>query len=374
MHAELLGVALTAGAAWRLLPGYSSRLANVEAALADGAPLRGWVDRSGPLYAARDREALPHGMAASARRADARWDLARPLVRGLGKLPWVEAVAVVGALGRGSLHDVSAAADLVVIAEGGRTRLARAAIDAYRRGRRASAGLFRVVAVLDADALSLPEPSADEVLGWTSLRPVTHPDGWRAFVDSNPWLGRAYPNWSLDGPELPDRSAGARLDGKLAAVRRTLVSSSPDAALLGGADRKGRLPRLEERFERRLRARATPGIRAALTPDLADRYSVRWAELATWEVDEPAVPEPPRSARPAVEPSPSPRPEPEPPAEPSDAQTPEPAELPLRPRARRSRPARGAGRRSSAAGTTGQRGRGARRKRRRKPSDGGEPQ
>lgn len=359
VHAELLGSALSAARLWRGLPGYSTHLPNVEAALADGAPLRGWVARHGELFAAIDRSAVAHGMAAASRRADARWDLVRPVVRGVAKLPWIEAVGCVGHIGRGSLDDVQAPCLLVLIAEGGRTRLAARAIDAWRRGRRAQAELFEVVEVIDSDELVQPTPSSSVALAWTSLRPVSNPAGWQSFVDANPWLATSFPCWTLGAPEHPDRSvADRRLDGRFAAARRALVAGRADGALLGDAERRGRLRGLEDRFERRLGRRRVPGIASVVPAALADRFSVRWAELASWEVAGPAIPEPPRRA--VAEPTPAVQEQTSP--APRSGADPEPPSAPIRPRTHRTRPARDAGERSAAAGTIGQRSRGAGRK------------
>jgi len=278
VHAELLGTALDVRLLWRTLPHYETSLANVEAALAEGAALHGWVREVGGLFACLDREHIPHGMVGARRRAEGRWARVAPFLRGLGKLPYVESVAVVGSGAWGVLDDVVRPLELAVIAEPGRVALARAALAAWRRARGEIGAQLRISVVLDEADLGLPDPGLPLALAFLPLSPVVDAVGWTAWRAANPWLASTFPNWDPSAAELPDHVLSERRDGRLAALRRR-------------ASR--RLRRVEDVLQDRVPGR-DPGLATVVPPEFEALFAARWADLASWEVAEPVIPEPPR--------------------------------------------------------------------------------
>lgn len=299
LHAELVGAAVPAEFIWRTLPGYETHLSNVEAALADGLPLRGWLTHKGGLFSCRDRAELPRGVSAARRRGEARWQEVRALVVGLGKLPWVEAVAVVGPMAWGLLPSICDPCPVAIIAEGGRTDLARAAVSARLSAAGEAGEAVELAHTFDGDDLvhAELEPAAGLVLA--TLRPVTNLDAWTALRQANPWLAGQYPNARLDAPELPDLLAGDRVDGKLAALRRRLVGRRDAGAVLGeDGRRRGPLRWIEAGLDRALKPRREIGVEALLGADFGRRFEQRWSELSEWVMqDEPGSEPEPADAR-----------------------------------------------------------------------------
>ncbi len=365
--AEASGMrSLTAEAIWRTLPGYETHLANVEAALAEGAPLRRWVVASHLRFGLADATAGPAPRGYEA-------------LRGLCKLPWLEAVAVGGTPALGRAGDGST--KLVVVAEGGRGPLAAWAIQQWLN---AKPEWPVALTVLDADSLQLPAGDALDALAIATLRPLMNPDAFAALRDANPWVAAALPNRPEQG--WADRMAagfGDRFDGKLAALRRGLVSGDGGSLLRSAGRRGSKRNRIEAALQRRL---ATPSS-ALPTADRA-RFEARLAELRARMIEEAiveaAADEPPPAAEP-VETAPKvrvdaapdapvqaaleavePAPEATEPAVEAAGEPAEPTALPREPRVStrvrgpNRRPLRA--RRSGAASETGQRARGSRRR------------
>ncbi len=360
LHAELAGAAVPADFIWRTLPGYETHLANVEAAVSEGLPLRGWLTERGGLFCCRDRAELPRGVSAARLRGEARWQEVRALVKGLGKLPWVEAVAVVGPMAWGLLPSICDPCPVAIIAEGGRADLARATVGARLAAAGEDGETVTLAHTFDGDALAFDEPEMGAALVLATARPVTNVPAWVALWEANPWLARRFPNARLDAPELPDLRAGDRLDGKLAALRRRLVARAGAGPVLGDEDRRrGPWRWVEARLDRALKPGLEVGVEALLGADFGLRFDERWSELSRWEVEDApgSEPEPVEEAAPVT-----PRVEEAAPVEPT---VPEPSRgerrsLLLRPptRPRRSRaPKRRSARqrRSPAASQTGQR-------------------
>lgn len=309
LRAELVGAPLTVASIWRSLPRYTTSLPNVRAALEDGAPLRNWVARDKDHHVIVGREDLLRGMARRQGAADARWrELEKPL-RGLSKLPWVEAVGITGTMALGLLDADDAPCPIVVIAEGGRVPLARAAVRAWRRAAGLKAAI-RIAAVLDGDDLALPE--GDETAAWwlLSVRPVTNEQAFERLFDANPWARAAFPNCDARSTGgVPEFFVGARIDGKLAALRRAAVARGDDGVLLTSAQRSAGW---EEPLQDLVKSRpmAAPCrewgddlLAAAGLEDGDARVAAREAELATWtfgEDDESEAPEAEAEEEPAA--------------------------------------------------------------------------
>jgi hypothetical protein len=281
--AETLGLPQDCATLHRLLPRYRTHSRNVTSALSEGRPLRHWLLSSGPYFVLRDRANSAVVVSAGRRRARAAWAERSGAVRGLSKLPWVEAVAAVGPFAQGFLPTIDAPLDLVVIAEGGRADLARRALGIFRRARRMGDTGLRILAVLDADHLSLSPSSSVDALLWASLQPVVGAPGWEEFRSANPWLQQRFPNHYAVQPDVPALVSERRLEGRLAGLRRArLVAPSEDSLLRSELRRGGLLGRLEERASGRLGSGSDLGVLQALSPSAEADYEARLESVRTW--------------------------------------------------------------------------------------------
>jgi len=289
--AEAIGLPQDSATLHRLLPSYRTHEGNVAAALAEGRPLRRWLVAAGPYYVLRDRADSAVVVSAGKRRAKAAWLARSGLVRGLSKLPWIEAVAAVGPFAQGYLPTIDVPLDLVVLAEGGRTDLARRALGLYRRARRSAENGLRILEVLDSDALNLTPSGPVDALLWASLQPVVGAAAWEEFRAANPWLAQRFPNSYSVEMDVPGLVSSQRLDGRLAGLRRRRVGDSSGQQLLRSERRRGGLlGRLEERASGRLDAGGDAGILSALAPLAVADFDARIEAVREWafETAEPA--------------------------------------------------------------------------------------
>lgn len=324
--AECIDAPLSRASIWRTLPGYRTALPNVRAALMPGAPLRHFVVEAKDRFVLQDRAEVLRQMAVRQGRADQRWRDGKRLLRGVCKLPWIEAVGIGGRMAWGVLED-GEALDLVVIAEGGRVPLARAALRAWRKAA-GQKDTIRIAAVLDADDLALP--AGDQHAAWwlLSVRPVSNEPAFHRLWSANPWAGEQFPNFDTEVTGgLPEYGLADRIDGKLAVLRRAAVASDDDGVLLTSAGRRatGAEDALQGLVSSRPIARAcnewvddsgvdvTRGLKLG---DLPADFDRRWRAVATWTFGEPA---PEVAPEPVVEPEPAPEPAPEPVAAPEPA-------------------------------------------------------
>ncbi len=237
-QAELIGAPLTVASLWRSLPGYKTALRNVRAALEPGQPLSRFVVSEKEHYVLRGRQDLLQGMATRQGWADKRWRDLKGALRGLGKVPWVEALGVTGPMAWGLLPSTDASCELVVIAEGGRAALARAAVRAWRKAAGKKVDI-RIAAVLDADSLALAEGTATEAWWLLAVRPVVNEVAFARLREANDWARTRFPNFDVDDAGgLPEYFLGDRVDGKLAALRRATVATDDDGVLLRSAGRR----------------------------------------------------------------------------------------------------------------------------------------
>jgi len=237
-QAELIGAPLSVASVWRSMAGYTTSLPNVRAALEEGQPLRSFVAGDKDFFVLAGRDDLLRGMATRQGRSDERWRDLEGSLRGLGKLPWVEAVGVTGTMAWGLLDGDEVPCELVIIAEGGRVPLARAAVRAWRRAARLK-DVLRIAAVLDADDLALTPAGATAAWWLLAVRPVVNEHAFARLLAANPWAGTQFPNFSSDASGgMPEYFLGDRVDGKLAAARRAAVATEDDGVLLLSGGRK----------------------------------------------------------------------------------------------------------------------------------------
>ncbi|MEE2829253.1 MAG: hypothetical protein VX498_08695 [Myxococcota bacterium] len=294
--AEVLGLPRDVEDLHRFLPGYHTHQRNVAAALAPGRGLSNWLVRSGPYFLMRDRADSAVGVRAGSHRAASDWEDCAGLLRGMAKLPWIEAVAAIGPFAQGYQPTIGRSLDLVVIAEGGRADLARGALAAFRR---AHAGLgllgkprpkqpLRVVRVLDADQLELVQPDATESTLWASLNPLIGLAAWEHFFASNSWIRDRFPNWSVRDVGVPRPVSERRLDGRLARIRRGRVSLPGNLGNLLRSEgrREGLLTQVEDRVSSRAIVGSDLGLRAVLDGLEATVYGDRLEGIKTWAFDE----------------------------------------------------------------------------------------
>lgn len=305
-QAELIDAPLTVASLWRSLPGYTTSLPNLRAALADGAPLRNYVARDKDCFALQGRDDLLQSMGARQGASDARWRELKDVLRGLGKLPWVEAVGITGTMAWGLLDEERLPCELVIIAEGGRAPLARASVRVWRKAARLTTKV-RIAAVLDADHLAVPATGPTAAWWLLAVRPVVNAAAFQRLWAANQWAGTLFPNFDVDSTGgQPQYFLGERVDGKLAAVRRAAVTSADDGVLLGAAGRK------DAAWESALLG-VVEGMRIAqpcrewgvgaetdvlVGTSLVDgdaRLAGRMRELASWTFEDATPPEPEES-------------------------------------------------------------------------------
>lgn len=289
---DVLNVPLALPAIWRLLPRYGTRLSNVRDALADGGALDGWVDEKLGYYTLRDRTDLLDGMGALQGRSRAIWDDMEAVVKGMCKLPWIEAVAVTGRPALGAANVGEDAIRLVVIAEGGRVRLARWGIGAYRKARGEAGARIRVETILDADALAKPAGTRFDAMRWLSLRPVMNEAAFQVFREANPWIQTEFPSAEQGtAGGQPDYEVDAgRFDGRLARLRRGFVGGSGDSDDVAPLFRSngridGGLASLEERFQSSLDGDGAECASREGSDEFEAVFGPRWEAIEAWEVD-----------------------------------------------------------------------------------------
>ena len=238
---------------------------------------------TGPYFVFRDRADSAVVVSAGRRRAKAAWQERSGVVRGLSKLPWIEAVAAVGPFSQGFLPTIDRPLDLVVLAEGGRADLARGALGLYRRARRSGDAGIRILVVLDADALNITPSGPVDALLWASLQPLVGAEAWDEFRAANDWLRQRFPNSYSVQPEVPGLVSSLRLDGRLAGLRRRRIGDSSGQQLMRSERRRGGLlGRLEDRASGRLGAGGDIGILGALDPSTVTDFEARTEAVRSW--------------------------------------------------------------------------------------------
>ncbi len=293
---EALGVPAIEPARLLASMAYGSHLPNLLAALR-GGPLAHYVATDGRRFCLVDS---PEGLQLaeeSAARMDRLWAELKDTIRGLCKLPWVEAVAIVGT---GAFGQVPAREPLQlrVVAEGGRVRAAAAALELSFRSRDGLSQRLALESIVDADHLERPVNSPLAALRAVSLSPVMNRAAWAIWLETNPRLSEALPN--LDWGREHD--LGARFDGRLAVWRRRVVQGE-DSPILRSSGRQGDKRLLLDRLLESTLDRSA-GAEIPLAPGLPiGAFTSRREAVLAWSFDEPEAELP---EEPSVEPEPAP--------------------------------------------------------------------
>lgn len=242
--ADAEGLCLTAPMARRALPGFRTDLANVRAALLDGQPLRTLLAEAGGFFVLRDRAERLRELPARQHRAGSWIERYGKALVGLGKLPWVEGVAIQGptAWGQWPIHG---APRLAVLTEGGRAALAQRAVQAFLQLRFLKAARPEAF-FIDVDDVEPEARGLGATFARASLLPITFGDAFAARWAAGPDAA----HFPQGGPGIQHGLALApsqpRVDGRLAAWRRALVAPGVETAVGQRSRRPTVIDRLEE--------------------------------------------------------------------------------------------------------------------------------
>lgn len=255
VFADLFDYPLDGDQLGRRLMGYEAADGAVADALSDGEPLSSLVKQDAGLFFLEGRKDL---VAVRARReASSQAYLATRVdaIRGMCKLPFVEAVALSGSLAHKNLMDGKRDVDLFVIFEGGRLWSGLASTWLYRNLKGKD---FCLNYAVSAEELLLPSRSLFDAFQLLTLVPLMNLPGFEALWAANAsWTGPMFPNWSADiTVEGMQDYLGGRFDGRLAMSRRERLAPSQALPLMK-AENRLRKPStmVEEATEGRIRER-----------------------------------------------------------------------------------------------------------------------
>lgn len=232
-----------------------TRLEQVQEAL-EVAVRRGTIAQTGPFYSLPQRAELA---AVRARRGDISqrlWPRARRYARLMASLPFVEMVAVTGAL---SVDNVEADADIdfMLVCAPGQVWLVRALTGVMRRMARALGDRLCPNYILASNALELDQRNLYTARELFQMVPLYGLDIYRCLIAANTWAFNYLPNVTL----LPPQNGHHPLTSPIRPLRRSLE--------LGLGSRLGRkLHEAEWRRWQRMAARHEHiGPEVILAPD-----------------------------------------------------------------------------------------------------------
>ena len=289
--AEPQGLPLSIPQIWRLLPGYSTHLSNVAAALADGSPLSGFVSEARGQYVIRDRRDLLDGFARGRQRGELLWTRLRDSVESLCREPSVHGLALAGRMAWGLPPDPGAAIQLFVISA---PRQRRQAIDAVQivTSTLPDAVAVEVCESLSVDELTIAPGDLQRALELITVRPILAESAFLTLWEHNGWLGDAFPNFdgrSRLGGDVPDVLLGEVLEDRRGFLRRSL---NRRARRFGGALRALGRRRGQRRGVGSYHPAPPPGsvaTEASSSAQSSEHSGRRWAELSDWLLEDPPV-------------------------------------------------------------------------------------
>jgi hypothetical protein len=213
VYADLFDYPLTAPEIARYLIGYRADPAAVAHELATNPELRACVEQHNGFYYLAGRADLPEIRARRAATAARLWRRAARWTRLLRHCPFVEMIAVTGALAVdnvGAVPDI----DLLLVCTPGRVWIARRLVVCAVRTIRLWGDEICPNFLLAADSLALAQQDLFTAHELAQMRPVAGYPVYNAMLAANPWMGRYLPNARpLPAPARPRpaRSALQRL-------------------------------------------------------------------------------------------------------------------------------------------------------------------
>ena len=287
--AEPMGLPLTAAQLWRLLPGYSTHLSNVAAALAPGAPLHGFVCEERGQYVVRDQSQLLREFARSRQLGELLWTRLRGPVESLCREPSIHALALAGPMAWGLPPEPDQHTQLFVVSSPNQRDQAADAVAIVSAGLPQGTGL-EVSELLSVDSLTIEPADKQRAMELLSLRPVLAESAFVTLWEHNVWLCAAFPNFDVRsrlGGDVPDALLAEKLEDRRSLLRRSL---NRRVRRFGGLLRAlGR-----RRGQRRGAGSAVShhGLEHPVDGSLTDAnsravFKARWSELSDWLLPDP---------------------------------------------------------------------------------------
>ncbi len=289
--AEPQGLPLSVPQIWRLLPGYSTHLSNVAAALTDESPLLSFVSEACGQYVIRDRGDLLDGFAHSRQRGELLWTRLRASVESLCREPSIHALGLSGRMAWGLASDSGEATQLFVISAPRQRRQAMEAVKAVTSALPYELCL-EVSDVFSVDELTLGPGDRQRALELISVRPVLAESAFLTLWDHNSWIGDAFPNFdgrSRLGGDVPDVLLGEILEDRRSLLRRSL---NRRVLRFGGALRVLGRRRGQRRGEASEHASVSPGSVASgalSSAEASQHLEQRWTQISDWLIEDPPV-------------------------------------------------------------------------------------
>ncbi len=289
--AEPQGLPLSVPQIWRLLPGYSTHLSNVAAALADESPLSSFVSEARGQYVIRDRRDLLDGFAHSRQRGELLWTRLCASVESLCREPSIHALGLSGRMAWGLSSDSVEPTQLVVISAPRQRSQAMDAVLAVT-STLPSELCVEVADLLSVDELTIGPGDRQRALELISVRPILAESAFLTLWEHNTWIGDAFPNFdgrSRLGGDVPDLLLGEVLEDRRTLLRRSL---NRRVMRFGGVLRGLGRRRGQRRGVGSDHATARPGPVASATlssTEASQHHEQRWAQISDWLIEDPPV-------------------------------------------------------------------------------------
>jgi hypothetical protein len=289
LFAEPTGLPLSAPQIWRLLPGYSTYLSNVVAALAEGTPLSGFVCEARGQYVVRDRGQFLEEFARSRQLGELLWTRLRVPLESLCREPSIHGLALAGPMAWGLPPGSGQSTQVFVISSPHQLSQAADAVRVAAAGLPHGTGL-EVRELLSVDSLTMEPADEHRALELLSLRPVLAESAFVTLWEHNQWIGASFPNFDVSarlGGDVPDALLAEALEDRRGLLRRSLTRRM---RRFGGVlralgrrrgQRRGAGPDLSH-----------SGLGAAPDASLTSAdptivFKQRWSEISDWELPEP---------------------------------------------------------------------------------------
>jgi hypothetical protein len=288
--AEPMGLPLTAPQMWRLLPGYSTYLSNVVAALAPGAPLSGFVCEERGQYVVRDRGHLLREFARSRQLGEVMWTRLRGPVESLCREQSIHGLALAGPMAWGFPPEHAQNTQLFVVSSPNQQGQAADAVRLASERLPHGIGL-QVCELLSVDSLTIEPADKQRAMELLSLRPVLGESAFLTLWEHNSWIAAVFPNFDVGarlGGDVPDPLLAETLEDRRGLLRRSL---NRRVRRFGGVLRALGRRRGQRRGEGYDSSRDVVGaaLDTSLTgADSRNLFKQRWGEISDWLLADPA--------------------------------------------------------------------------------------